>query len=403
VGCGICAPICPEKNIRLVDLVREGIRPQIIDTSRCGSCHECLDVCPSQAVDYQEHNTRANILPELLPAFGPVLEVWEGHAVDPEIRFRGSSGGALTALALYCLENENMSGVLHIGENPDDPVRNQTLYSRTRAELIAHAGSRYAPASTCDHIEWIENAESLSVFIGQPSEVTALRKAQNMRPALARKVGLTLSFFCAGSPSTQGTIELLRKLGISGEKLSTLRYRGYGWPGMFTTSIDDASPHEHLTYQESWAFLQSFRPYTTHLQPDGSGEDADVSCGDPWYRTGAKDEIGSSLVVVRSELGRRIVRSAMQAGYLQLVPAEPWKLAKSQENLTNKRCTIWGRRFAFKLAGLPLTHISGLPLFRLWLGLSLRGKLRSIFGTLQRILQRKYYLPLRSNENPSSQ
>jgi coenzyme F420 hydrogenase subunit beta len=331
-----------------------------------------------------------------------VLEVWEGHAVDPEIRFRGSSGGALTALALYCLENEKMSGVLHVGENPDEPVRNQTRYSRTRAELIEHAGSRYAPASTCDHIEWIENAEALSVFIGQPSEVSALRKAQNKRPALARKVGLTLSFFCAGSPSTQGTLELLHKLGVSPEKLRALRYRGYGWPGMFTTSIDGSSPQEHLTYQESWAFLQSFRPYTTHLQPDGSGEDADVSCGDPWYRTSTKDELGSSLVVVRSELGRRIVRAAMQAGYLQLAPAEPWKLAKSQENLTNKRCTIWGRRLAFKLAGLPLTQLRGLPLFRLWLSLSFKGKLRSIFGTLQRILQRKYYLPLRSHENRSS-
>lgn len=400
VGCGVCAPVCPTQNIRLVDIVQEGIRPQIINQSQCGSCRECLEVCPAYEVDYRPHQLRPGILRELLPALGPVLEIWEGHAADPEIRFRGSSGGALTALALYCLVEEKMSGVLHVGQNPTDPVRNQTHYSRTREELLTRVGSRYAPASACDRIDLIEKADGPSVFIGQPSEVSALRKAQDRRPGLQNKVGLALSFFCAGSPSTRGTLELLKKLDVPAGKLRDMRYRGYGWPGMFATATDDGTPHrEHLTYQASWAFLQSFRPYASHLQPDGSGEDADISCGDPWYRPVGKDEPGSSLVIARTEQGRRIIHNAIKAGYLQLTPAEPWKLVKSQENLIGKRQCVWGRRLAFKAFGLPLTRLRGLPLFSLWLELSLRDRLISIFGTIRRILQRKYYRPAKFNQS----
>lgn len=394
VGCGACAFHCPENNIRLVDLVEEGIRPQISDPAKCGSCQACLDVCPSHAVDYSPHRLRPGIIPEVLPAFGPVLEIWEGHASDPEIRYQGSSGGALTALALYCLEKEDMAGVLHIGQNPDDRLRNRTRLSRSRSELMEFVGSRYAPASACDRLDLIENAPRPCVFIGQPSEASALRKVRELRPALDKNIGLVLSFFCAGSPSTKGTLELLKKLNVPADRLQTMRFRGRGWPGMFsTTTRDDSTLKEHQTYQESWAFLQSFRPYATHLQPDGSGEDADISCGDPWYKEVQPGEPGSSLIVVRTETGRKIIQGAIQAGYLTLTPAEPWKLAQSQENLTTKRRTIWGRRFAFKALGLPVTQLTGLPLFRLWLGLPFKAKCKSVFGTMRRVISRKYYKP----------
>jgi coenzyme F420-reducing hydrogenase beta subunit len=60
-------------------------------------------------------------IPELKKQWGTVLEVWEGYASDPEIRFRGSSGGLCTALSLFCLEKEIGSGVVHIGSDPGRP------------------------------------------------------------------------------------------------------------------------------------------------------------------------------------------------------------------------------------------------------------------------------------------
>lgn len=341
-----------------------------------------------------EMNARPGIVPELTASCGPVLEIWEGHATDPEIRLLGSSGGLITALCLYCLEQEGMHGVLHIGGDPEDPIRNKTTLSRTRTELLSKTGSRYAPASTCDRLDLIENASGPCVFVGQPSELTALRKAEKLKPDLKKNVGLAISFFCAGSPSTQGTIELLKSMGVYPEQVESLRYRGKGWPGNFAVTLKgESSPRYQMSYKESWAFVQAYRPFSVHLWPDGTGEDADISCGDPWYREIREGEAGSSLVVVRTERGKELVRRAIQGGFLSLRPAEPQKLLNSQMNLLAKRGSIWGRIAALKLFGVPAPSFKGFSLFNSWLGLPSSDKLRSTLGTVRRIVTRKYFRP----------
>jgi coenzyme F420 hydrogenase subunit beta len=397
LGCGACAYICPKQAVRLTDVLDEGIRPIVSDPHSCGSCNECLKVCPGYENDHSELEQRPGIVPEMSQTCGPVLEIWEGHATDPEIRFAGSSGGAITALSLYCLERAGMHGVLHIGLDPDNPIRNQTRMSFNRPDLLRATGSRYAPASACDRLDLIESAPAPCVFVGQPSEVTALRKAQRLKPALDRNVGLAISFFCAGSPSTRGTLELLKHLGINAADVRDLRYRGNGWPGNFAVSrAGDTSPFRQITYKESWGFVQAFRPYSTHLCPDGTGEDADISCGDPWYREVQPGEPGSSLVVVRTERGRQIVRAAMQAGYLTLTLANTQKLLDSQRNLFEKRGAVWGRTMTMRAFGLPTTQLKGFQLFKNWRRLSLNDKLRSTFGTARRIIFRRYFQKMKT-------
>ncbi len=395
LGCGACAYICPEKKVSLVDFVEEGIRP-LVANDQCASCRDCLNVCPSLENDHTGINSRPGLIPEVIPAFGPVLEIWEGHATDSEIRLAGSSGGLITALSLYCIEKEGMGGVLHIGMDPTRPTRNRTQFSRTRAEIMSATGSRYAPASACDNLELIEKSATPCVFVGQPSEVTALRKAHELRPMLKAKTGLSISFFCAGSPSRKGTLELLKSRGVNPDEVKSLRYRGNGWPGMFSVLVNGQSkPAFEMTYAESWGFVQAYRPFSTHLCPDGSGEDADISCGDPWYREVRPGEPGSSLVVVRTETGRQLLQRAIAAGYVTLQRAETWKLMRSQANLVSKRGAIGGRIAMLALLGLPRPKLKGFSLFSNWLKLSFGEKLRSTFGTIRRAFSRGYFKPVR--------
>lgn len=405
LGCGGCAYICPEGSIRLVEFIDEGIRP-VVDASRCGSCTACLDVCPAYENDHTEINRRPGVMSELTRYCGPVLEIWEGFATDEAVRFRGASGGAITALSLFSLEQNATSGVLHIGADPDHALRNRTTLSRTREEVMSRAGSRYAPASACDSLHLIEQADGPCLFVGQPSEVTALRKAQKLRPALDAKIALAISFFCAGSPSRRGTHKLIESLGIAPQDVASLRYRGNGWPGHFVVESkrpDRPTEYHHMTYAESWGFIQAYRPFSTHLCPDGTGEDADISCGDPWYEPHAENARGSSLIVVRTEAGRQFLRRACAAGYLDLRPAESWKLLKSQENLWAKRGAIGGRIAALEILGLPTPRLAGFALWSNWRGLPLSAKLRSFFGTIRRSLARRYHRPLRLRHSPGAE
>lgn len=402
VACGACAYICPE-HVRLFDFETEGIRPVTLGQGN-QDWGECLKVCPALQSDLV--NARCDADSQLqysgsgdAPSrkeWGPVLEIWEGHATNPEIRYHGSSGGALTAIGAYCLERPGMHGVLHIAQNPDDPLRNQTRLSRTREELLAATGSRYAPASVCDSLKEVEDAPAPCVVIGKPSEIAGLRNAQKLRPALDEKVGIALSFFCAESPSTKGTTALLKKMGYAPQAVRELKYRGRGWPGHFVPLLTgETEPRRKMTYRESWAFLQAYRPWSVHVWPDGTGELADISCGDPWYEEPDGQNPGFSLVVVRTERGREILREAMEAGYLQLQPAEAWKLEKSQEGLIRKKGAVWGRLLAMRLFGLPAPNLRAQGLFHCWLKLPLKEKLKSTVGTVRRIWSRKLYKPLK--------
>jgi len=394
IGCGACAYACPERKIVLKDMEEDGIRPFLKDPD-CVGCPDCLKVCPGLETAHAVGGPEIGLVRELKAGWGPVLELWEGHATDPRFRFEGSSGGATSALAAFCLEKGLAEGVMHIGASGIDPLRNRTFYSRSKEELHARTGSRYSPASPCDSLEVLEKAKGAGVFIGKPCDVVGLRRSESLRPSLREKVALAIGIFCAGTPSTRGTLDLIRKLGVAPNTVEELRYRGRGWPGMATVRLKgQAELHRRLSYMDAWGFLQKYRPYRCYLCPDGTGEFADLSCGDPWYREIREGEAGYSLVVVRNEKGRRVLREAMEAGYLTLKPVEPNVLVRSQENLLRKRQAIWGRLLALKAIGIPTPRLEGFSLFQNWLALPFIDKIRSVAGTARRAIRRKYYRPL---------
>ena len=390
LGCGACAWACPESQVSLFDFLSEGIRPVVSDQGDCINCTACLDVCPGIGVDFPAVNPSRPFGARAEAEWGPLLEIWEGHAVDAEIRYQGSSGGALTAIAAYCMEVTGMYGTLHIGQDPEDPIRNRTRLSRSREQLLAAAGSRYSPASVCNGLGLVKAAPEPCAIIGKPSDIAALRKAEHVDEALAAKVGITLSFYCAETPSTLGTRDLLESIGVDPENLADLRYRGRGWPGHFApTRRGESKPVDLITYRESWGPIQAYRPWSVQLWPDGGGELADISCGDPWYQEPDGKNPGSSIIVVRTERGRQIIRGALEAGYLEIGPAELWKLEKSQKNLIKKKAEIWGRLVAMRLAGLKAPRFRKIYLFRCWWKLPVYRKIASVCGTLRRIFTKK--------------
>ena len=146
-----------------------------------------------------------------------------------------------------------------------------------------------------------------------------------------------------------------------------------------------------ITYMDSWGFIQKYRPLRCYLCPDLTAEFADISVGDPWYREIKGDEPGRSLILVRTEKGRDILHQAIAKGYVTAEKASPEIIYRSQKNLLGKRQTIWGRLLAMKLMGIPTPKLEGFHLFENWMDLSLEEKVRSVAGTLKRIIQRKYY------------
>lgn len=392
-GCGTCAYIQPD-DIRMVDVVDRGRRP-LVGRPTGGPAPDtsgALAACPGASLGHDTAGHPSGVLVDLLGAWGPVLELWEGYAGDAEIRFAASSGGAASALALHCLEHEGMHGVLHVGSRPDVPYLNHTVLSRSRADLLAAAGSRYAPASPCDGLGRVEAAPGPCVFIGKPCDVAGAGKARSMRPALDANLGLTIAMFCAGTPSTQGTLEMMRQMGVDEpDRVTGVRYRGNGWPGEATVTVAGDPTDRRLSYDESWGqVLQKHRQWRCHVCADHTGEFADVAVGDPWYREITAGEPGRSLVLVRTERGRRAVQGAMASGALVLERVPPDVLVRSQPNLLHTRGAVWGRTVTMRALGAPAPRFVNMPTFPTWrTELSPRQKAQSFYGTAKRVITRR--------------
>jgi coenzyme F420 hydrogenase subunit beta len=395
LGCGACVSVCPNRALLLVDVQDDGLRPRT-DRDKCAQCGQCIKVCPG--INIETSCTETAVMPELRRAWGPVLEIWEGYAADPEIRFLGSSGGVVTALSLYCIEKMRMQGVLHVGADGGNPLANVPVVSCDRPSLVKRTGSRYAPAAPCSGFELLNGgAGSQFVFAGKPCDVAAVRKWQALGGEACDRIAVAISIFCAGTPSTRGTLRMIEELGVAPGQVSELRYRGCGWPGRTVAKTNgDGNEHPSMSYGEAWGeILSKHTQFRCRLCPDSTGESADLSCGDPWYREIEPDDPGRSLVLVRTAVGRKILHEAMNTGYVRLERVDAGVLPESQQSLLHRRQELWGRLTALRLLGVPVPRYGGFSLLANWRALPVTDKIRSVLGTIRRARQRGWSRPNR--------
>lgn len=390
-GCGACAYFQPGA-LEMVDVPNVGRRPLPIADVTGGVRDEAVAACPGRRLEHPPGSLRDA---PYGGEWGPVLALYECWATDPEVRYRGSSGGVVSALAAHSVASGAAAGgVLQVQAAKDDPLRNETVLNRTYGEIVGAAGSRYSPASPCERLDLVEESEHPCVVVGKPCDIAAVQIAAQLRASLAERLALTVAIFCAGTPATAGTEQVIRGLGVDPADVTRVDYRGEGWPGRFR--VQTAGGHRASTsYADSWGALTKRRQWRCLICPDHTGEFADLGIGDPWYRRIREGEAGRSLVVVRTERGRAALAAALADGALHGHELPLRRLRESQPGLEATRGALWGRLLTMRLMRLPTPTYRRMPRLRLWLKLSIRDKVTSTGGTWRRARSRGLRAPER--------
>lgn len=390
-GCGACAGLAPD-FISMIEDPTHGRRPVVAPTPEARrAARQVAAACSGLGSD---HRTlpRSDALDR---TWGPVRAAWIGYAGDDDIRFQGSSGGAVTALAAFALATGAAGAVAHTVADAADPRRSKTTLSRTRKGLLQGAGSRYAQASPAEVLSQLP-AEPV-LFVGKPCDVASVAKAKGAQPSLAAKLPLSIAIFCAGAPNLNGADQLLAALDMpQGAQLKSLRFRGAGWPGLMQAAwvqngVETLS--KGISYATGWGqILQSHRRWRCRICTDHTGAFADISVGDPWHQAPeGEGDRGKSLIIARTAAGEALIRAAIAAGALVAEAAPRDAIAQSQPNLLASLGAVWGRRLAMRAFLMPVPADRGLPLLRQWLALDMRAKAQSLGGTARRIMRHRLW------------
>jgi coenzyme F420 hydrogenase subunit beta len=376
-GCGACQQVCESVSMKVDEsgFLRpeltsvEGARPHDIATFR--------KICPGLVV--RRNDTGPITLPGDL---GSAYAVWSAWAVDDEMRYRGSSGGALSALQQYLVSARIVSAARGVRSCRSDAARTVTAVSDSYAEILESAGSRYAPGSSLVGRNLLSTD---GVVTGKPCEISATRQ---LSIAAGEPSPILLSFFCAGVPSQSATDGLVGRLLGEGAHAALLRYRGHGWPGSFFVR-DENGRQASMSYAEAWGEnLNANLQWRCKMCADGVGDAADIVAADYWESDAngwplLEDRPGRSLLIARTERGESLVRDAAEAGFLQIFDVDLASLAAVQRYQVERRQTIAGRIVGARFAGLRVPRYVGYRLTRLAIRRPLKNA-RTAVGTFRR-------------------
>jgi coenzyme F420 hydrogenase subunit beta len=364
-GCGTCVGVCPKDCITMKHQGGHGIYIPELDSDRCTRCGLCLKVCPNiDSKIISERDTAGFGINPLNQqdldqmVFGRKRTTSEadillgirqfsgvGYSLDQDARWKGSSGGMVSTLLVYLLENNLIDGVITVGflQNEEFP---KAMILRTKGEILANQGSTYCAVPLNEIFKTVLTEEGRYAIVCLPCQLHSLRLAQRFMRKLKDRIRYVFTLFCSGNIGTKGTSLLRDSLEI--ERVCPVTYRGLGWPGGFSKKTL-GQPEKLIPYHSYFTTIRSYTPTYCFLCLDAAGEFSDISFGDAWLPEYREDKTGVSMFIVRTDNGRDLIEKAITDGKIQIEKISDDDVLRARATWKNKKQAISLRSFLGKL------------------------------------------------------
>jgi coenzyme F420 hydrogenase subunit beta len=384
-GCGACAAV--SNGAIAMEVSPSGYnRPVQRNSVTLEVDKQIAQICPAISVAPWENGADTH------PVWGTCRDVKTGNATDETLRHSASSGGLLSALLCHGLEAGFFDAVVQISADPDFPTRNRTVISTDVAGIAACAGSRYAPSSPLAEIDKLLSDGRRYAFVGKPCDVSALRLLGQQDARYRESFPVLLSFFCGGIPSHVGSKAILNDLEVDEADLKSFRYRGDGWPGFATATRKDGS-QARMSYADSWGGRLSHHvQFRCKICPDAIGGAADIVGADAWFGDESgyplfDEQEGRSLAISRTDIGRKLLKSAVDAAAIQLEQSSLADVVKMQPYQASRKRLTASRLLALATCFRPLPRFAGVYIWQAARLAKPWETVKSYLGLVRRVVQ----------------
>ena len=362
LGCGLCRSIAGRNQIDLVMTPQGRERPLVRRPLERADLERINAVCPGTRIGGTDTAACNTAMHDTV--WGAAERLSIGYARDPLVRFRGSTGGVLTALGQFLLSSSRVNFVLHVGASRSAPMRSERRLSFDAAAVLDGAGSRYGPVAVLtDFCEILERAEPFAL-IAKPCDVTAVRNLGRIDARVDRYMRYALTLVCGGASDLRKSAEVLQHFRIHESELALFRYRGHGNPGLTRIETKDGRAFE-LTYQQLWEDESKWMIQPRcRICPDAIGLEADIAASDVWPGgSPAGEDAGFNGIIVRTARGLELYEAAVAAGALTIDHSATYAdFDRFQPHQVRKRRAVWARLKALQVTGKPVPQVTNLGL-----------------------------------------
>ncbi len=300
--------------------------------ANCGhgenGCTLCTRSCPrfrSWETEADEHlHGRIRNDDEMSGIYKDILLV---RAKEDTVYEAGQDGGLVSAILIWCLENNIIDGALvSMLEGGTGGWKAKPGVATNREEVLAGAGSRYTySANTIAYKDAVDRGLQNLALVGMSCQ-TSIGPVMWHRKAgkVSKPIRLNIGLLCSKSFDDSMFDELFYlKYGLRKENIVKMNIKG-----VFQVWMDNGDYHE-INLKECHAWT---REGCNHC-PDFAAEHADISTG------GIGNETDWTLTVVRTDLGRAIMNAMIEDGVVEIRPGDddPAAIALMHRLATNSR------------------------------------------------------------------
>lgn len=272
------------------------------------------------------------------------MNAYLAYSADPDLRYKGTSGGVGSALLKYLFEK----GIIQTAVSFEYDAEKLQYVPR-----LIHAYEEYRPVGSIYHeiklVDFIrQNAGAIRggfACFCLPCQALAIRRAVEQ----SHRECILLGLACSSQQDVAATRYLLKRLGIRPEEVRRIQYRGNGWPSGVQIQLADGQtriiPNLHSIWSEIFHSRLFVQPRCFRCE-NTLNDHADFGLADPWLASLQADVgAGKTLVMVNTPAGEALwaeagpqtcvsepvpeaVAAASQAGTIrrkQNYARHPWK------------------------------------------------------------------------------
>lgn len=324
----MCASICPTNAIQIVK--QKAMFKLSINEEKCVNCDLCLKVCPRRFLDFNAISTKVCSFPGINhnKFLGSFISTYKGYAKDSIIRRGASSGGIVSSLLIFALEQRIIDGALVVDVNRKDPLELEAVIVKSRDQILSAAQSKYLPVPFDKALREIMKNKGRFAVVGLPCHIQGIRKIELQYPRLRKKIKLRFGLFCL-SHAPLATLYLLKELKISLKDVRKIKYRDGKWPGQVVVELLDGNV-KSVEFGYFGSLFSFFSPMHCRLCIDHTNELADISVGDAWLPELIGSE-GWSIIISRTDEGEELLRKAEDQSVIKISNIKKDQVIESQK------------------------------------------------------------------------